>query len=367
MMKAYGMLTKTLILSIFLFSNLSFSQDENVNPNSIVEGFVNTYLPEFLELGYTESKEGSEESWLVKYDYDSSKRWDLKPIINENVYSFDSSGVAFFAKGSYTFSDDANPNDFSQVGGELKKRWLKVKVLSKTLTKAQNAAVDKCMKSSSDWKTPNQCRRELGFGETDFEMIYFDLDAHLKVEGNRDFGERNYAYGVGIKFSAMPRKNHWVHALNIFEYPGRLLRKGGDPYMLWPIFSIGIEQVDPKDDARRAAVLENTDRYDRIYGEVRHTSPLGSIKNSPVKLSLSYRYFEEIDAPDAIKAAEYDVSQYYTVAFQIPSTVLPNVKTSQSEFIVSYSEGELPFGRTDEKIFEIGWRTNVEFAKMFKP
>lgn len=356
------------ILMVALFSSTSFSQDYDVNPESIAQAFVNNYFPEFLELGYTKSEEGSDESWLVKYDYDSSKKWDLNPKIKDNIYSFDTGGTAFFAKGSYTFSDDANPNDYSQVGGELKKRWLKVKVLSKQLSKTEMNEVDKCLADDLTWsKTINKCREDLGFGGSEFEMIYFDLDVHLKIEGNKDFDERNYVYGIGVKFSAMPRKNSWIHALNIFEYPGRLLRKGGDPYTIWPIFSLGVEQVDPKEDARRIALLSTTDRYDRIYGEVKHTSPLGSIKNSPVKLSLSYRYFEEIDAPDAIKAEKYDVSQYYTVTFQVPSSILPSVKTSQSEFIISYSEGELPFGLTDEKIFEIGWRTNVEFTKMFKP
>lgn len=357
-----------IMFAVVIFSNHSLSQESEIELKKIAADTIDSYFPEFVEISYTESKEGSDESWLIKYDYDSSRSWELNPTLKGDIYSFGSGGAAFFAKGAYTFSDEGNPNDYSKIGGQYKKRWLNVNVISRQLTAEENQQVDECMRNSPDFSvTVNQCRRQLGFGATEFSMLYFDVDAHFNIEGNKDFDERNYVYGVGIKFSAMPKKTSWVHALNILEYPGRLLRQSGEPYTMLPIFSLGVEQVDPKEDTRRSGLVDNAERYDRFYAEIRHTSPLGMIKDSPVKLSLNYQYFEEIDAPEAIKSAGYDVNQFYTVAFQVPSKILPFFATSESEFIVSYSEGELPFGRTDEKIFEIGWKTNVEFGKILSP
>ena len=357
-----------LLTSVNAYSQEDPSEPQKANPKQMVTDVINTYFPEFIDLGYADSKSGVRESWFVDYNYNTSKSLELSPTFNGSSYSFDSGGAAFFAKGSYTFSDDANPRDYSQVGGEYRKRWLGVGIESKVLNKEEQNILNDCLSKDPTFKkTVNICRAESNIEETLLSMFYFDLDAHVKVEGSKNFDERNYAYGAGIKFSAMPRKSSWVHAINIFEYPGRLLRKSGGSHNMFPIFSLGLEQVDPKEDARRNDLVANKEKYDRVYGEIRHTSSLGKIKGGSVKLSFNYRYFEELDPPDAIKNADLDVSQYYTIAFQIPSTVLPTVTTSESEFIISYSEGELPFGRTDERVFEIGWRTNVEFGKMFAP
>lgn len=357
------------LISVNSYSQSDSGSAQKTNPKELAADVFNAYIPEFIDIGYAESKKGAGESWFINYDYESSKKWDPKSNYNESSgdYLYASGSVVFFAKGSYTFSDDTSPRDYSQVGGELKKIWIKVGTFSKKLTEDEKKILEPCrMDQSKEFKSVNDCRAEMGVPETVLSMLYFDWDAHLKVEGSKNFSERNYVYGAGVKFSAMSN-NKWAYGLNIFEYPGRLLRKGSESYNMFPIFSFGVEQVDPKEDARRNDLVANKEKYDRVYGEIRHTSSLGKIKSGSVKLSLNYRYFEELDPPDAIKNADLDVSQYYTIAFQIPSSVLPTVTTSESEFIISYSEGELPFGRTDERVFEIGWRTNVEFGKIFAP
>ena len=360
-----------IILYFFTFSNSAFSEDDQTSEiNALVASVANKHLPDFLELGYSQGGSESDDSWKIKYDYDSSRKWQVDPKKNGNSYSYDTGGVSYFINGAYSFSDDANPSDYSQVGAELKQRWFRVKAASKVLSTKEQVLVTECLKEANIKeikKTVNDCRNELKIGKTEFSMFYLNLDAHAKIEGNKTFNERNYTYGIGAEFTFIPEPNSWVQALNVFEYPGRLIRGNSSPYVLWPIFILGVDRVDPKDDTRRNALAGGEENYDRLYFQLRHTSPLGTLKGEPVKLNLNYMYFEEIDPPESVKNEHLDINRYYTIAIQLPTSVIPGAKSSRSNFILSYSKGVLPFGREDEKVFEIGWRSNVDFGDMFSP
>jgi hypothetical protein len=128
-----------------------------------------------------------------------------------------------------------------------------------------------------------------------------------------------------------------------------------------------VEQVDPQQDSIRSSLGIKSEIYTRIYLQCAHTSPLGEIKGYPVKLSFALRYFAEFDPPKEIKKANRDEFKFFTVALQLPSAIIPNLETDKGSLVISYSSGKLPFDRTDENVFELGWQTNFNLGDMFKP
>jgi len=337
---------------------------------SVARSFLNAKLPEYIQIDYAQSDGNSEQSWAIRYDYDSSKDWELEPQANADrtSYDFGGSGYSLFAKGNYAFSENDNLEDYSEIGGSYKKRWFSIRASLVPLTEEQQQAVNGCLEEHADdfSYTVDKCREMLNFGRTKLAHIYLDLDVHAKVEGNQDFGERNYVYGFEMSFSAMPEEDSWLHAANIFEFPGRLLREKTISYLQLPIFTIGIEQVDPKEDTARED-LDEGEGYSRLYAQIKHTSPLGRIRGQPVKLNFSWRHFQELSPSQAIQDADLDTFEHYTVAVQLPSAIIPSFEEDKSRFVISYSSGELPFSRRDEEVFRIGWQSSVDFSELFAP
>ena len=109
-------------------------------------------------------------------------------------------------------------------------------------------------------------------------------------------------------------------------------------------------QVDPsKDEARQAALgasqLENYYRWDF---EFLFNYPIGA--GRPVTaVEFNYRFFQEQSAPPEIEQAGLARHRLGTLRLGL-----------KNDLFVAYSRGKLPFDRQSDKIFEIGWSTNLK-------
>lgn len=343
-----------LVICILLsFSTgVAAAQDEKTSAPSIEElaretaiSYVNERLPSQIELYYFFSDDDNEQSLALRYDWSSNAQWvdDFGPKGTD----FSGSSSSVFAKGNYVFGDSTkNPSELSEIGAKWSYRWFPIEVAN-PLTVEQGVLVQKCMEESSTFdNTVNveACRQKLGFGKTRMKYWYVDIDAHVKVEGDQEFDQRHNVYG----------------------FEANLSRSFGEQsFLVHPILTIGVEQVEPEDDEARKAVLASEDSFARIYGKLKFTSNLGNINGNVVKLSFITRYFQELDPDDAIEDADLDNFQYSAVALQIPAALFPGFDNKRNSFVLTYGFGELPFDHQYDNTIEIGFRHNFDFSEFF--
>lgn len=109
-------------------------------------------------------------------------------------------------------------------------------------------------------------------------------------------------------------------------------------------------EIDASEDDGRKAVT-SIEKFDRASAEIHIQYPLASKegrKYSPKAISFNYRYYGEIDPPDAIKAADLDVFQWSVVRLKFEKGIY-----------VAYSEGKLPFDAKSDSVLEVGLSHNL--------
>ena len=334
-------------LAIFGTSQIGWAQP--LSPDVLNLGkalateFLKSKLPAALELYYLDNADNAEESLALRYDWNSNQEWKDDDFGNSST-NFGGRRSNFFARGNYVHKDDVNPSELSEIGGEWSRRWFKVSVAN-PLTLEQGDSVQRCVQDSNSFSiTTDVCRERLGFGRTQMSYWFVDIDAHAKIEGDQQFDQRHYVYGFNTNLSR---------------------KLGEQTLVVNPILTLGLEQVDPTADTARQAVLPADDRYERLYAKVTFTGHIGRIRNQLLKYSLSVRYFKEVSPDAAIEAADLDSYRYSAFAIQIPAAVIPGFDNTRNSFVLSYASGELPFNRTSEKAFELGFRHDIDFGEFF--
>lgn len=308
----------------------------------LVHSFINDKLPAEIELYYFANTDNDDQSTAIRYDWNATNKW--LDDFGDSGMDFSGSKSNFFARGNYVFKDDINPSELSEIGASWTHRWFPINVAN-PLTVEQGNQVQECMRTSNDFDIKvEDCRKKLGFGPTNLSYWYFDLSVHGKVEGDQSFDQRNYVYGVQTTLS----RNF-----------------GSQKLFLNPILTLGVEQVDPKDNLAREAVLASDELYTRVYGEFRFTGILAKINDQNIKLNFSVRHFQEISPEDAISDANLDAFTYTVVALQVPSATFPGFDNPRNSFVLSFATGELPFNVTSETTIELGFRHDVDFGQFF--
>ena len=108
-------------------------------------------------------------------------------------------------------------------------------------------------------------------------------------------------------------------------------------------------RVDPTTDKGRSQALNdaNPRPYYRWDFEALYMYPL---KFKPFEsLELNYRHYREVNAPDAIKIVNMDTSTLRTVRLGL-----------SKDLFIAYSKGNLPFDKTSDKIFEVGFSYKLQ-------
>ena len=307
---------------------------------AIATDFLKSKLPASLELYYLDAVDGDAQSLALRYDWSSNQEWkDLGTGTD-----FGGKRTNFFARGNYVHKEDVNPAELSELGASWSRRWFPVRVAN-PLTAEQGRSVAECVQGAEDFETTvDDCRERLGFGATRMSYWYVEVDGHAKMEGDQQFDQRHYVYGIEASFS-------------------RSL--GLQRAIVNPILTLALEQVDPKGDTERAAVSPAEDTYDRVYAKLGFTGIVASVREQPIKLNFSVRYFSELSPEQAIEDAGLDAYRYSVVALQVPAALFPGFDNTRNSFVLSYANGKLPFNRSSESAFELGFRHDIDFAELF--
>ncbi len=338
------------------FTSLAFvfaTQAQEASPPPNVEdllkeravGFVQEQLPSFIELVYLDADEAGERSFAIEYDWTSNRDWEdhIEQAPSGEGINFGGSHYHAFAKGNYVFQDDVRPAQLSEIGGAWSRRWFPVSY--NLLNATQSQEVQKCVAEAADVTVgPDECRALLGYDLTNLSYRYFDFSVQGKIEGDQSFDQRQYAYGLKASYSQ---------------------NLGRQKFIVNPVISLALEQVDPVENDRRQMVLADDDVYDRIAAELRFTGRVATINRQHIKLNVSLRYFMEIDPERAIEDAGLDTFFYKVFAFQIPAATFPGLDNQRSSFTLSYTDGELPFNLQSEQTFELGWRHDFDIGDLF--
>ena len=153
----------------------------------------------------------------------------------------------------------------------------------------------------------------------------YDGGAFVKYEADQSFESKQAVYGAHLAGAKLAIFSNSDFAFGQLNY-GR---------------------VDPSKDAARKAVLGDRLRaYYRWDAEVLYLIP---VKVSVIDtLEVNYRYFQELAPPGEIKRAGLDVFKLATARLGLPHGVF-----------VAYSTGKLPFDRTKDRVFEMGWTYKI--------
>lgn len=185
---------------------------------------------------------------------------------------------------------------------------------------------------------------------TEFLSTQFYIDLALKggLESNQDFSLTQAAYGLQLGLDLKAWNQHATLAkLNIPDWPFAVIRllTGLDDELrprgsAIPTVLLGIDQVDPLDDAVREALGEAS-AYPRFRGEVAFKTRV----SRSASFVADFRYYKELGAARVIKTANLDEFVYFTSAL-----------TLQNGMFVSYTTGKLPFDAESDQIYELGFR-----------
>lgn len=287
-----------------------------------------------------------------------------KSILGHELWTGDDAPVLAFtlkAKGNVAFDADRNPNDFLESGGKLHIWQLfgggdeeetpgadgmtpTVRTGQKlaqppfdTMTKAQILA-------SQEWKdwvasTPDM----------DSADFFYDFAANFSLESNQKFSRKQYAYGGTFQ----PRLRVWDPdwgKFNVLDWPfaatRSIMTRTFEPKgRFLPSPLIGIDLVDAGSDPVRRTLEPGDTTFPRLKAEVAFRSKVIDLESQSIWFNASFRYFRELGASSAIRAANLNESRYWSLALELPWN-----------FMVTYTDGKLPFDRTSEQTWSLGYQ-----------
>jgi hypothetical protein len=286
------------------------------------------------------------------YDFSFSYANFSKTVKNRT-----SKSLNFKLKGNVAFNRDINPNDFLDTsldytftkyfGGVVKKETDTV-VLNRLDEINNNPVLLNSPNSAAAKKLLDEYYSLLQYSN----QYYIGFAPQLSLESNQNFTNKQFVYSGNLALGAKAwDKNSTLTWLNILDYPFALLRwiimpdTDFQPYgSTIPTVLVGINYVNPINDFNRQAITGNTDGYERFNFESSFRTFVARIEKENIFFSANVRYYKEIDASDAIKAANLDEFFYFVGALQ-----------STSGFYVSYAKGKLPFDAINDEVYAVGF------------
>jgi hypothetical protein len=185
------------------------------------------------------------------------------------------------------------------------------------------------------------------------ELIW-NIDVDASLESNQDFSSRQPTLGLmaGGRLVAW-NPDSLLSLANVFDYPGagfRLLA-GTDPSFTpdgeaWPTIVVGVDYVDAAEDETRSAVTSDDD-FLRLRLETGMQTRLVKVGAHTARLAIGWRFYQELDAPDAVETADLDQYSHFQAALLMTSG-----------WSVTYSAGRLPLDARDDSVFSLGFRTS---------
>jgi hypothetical protein len=155
----------------------------------------------------------------------------------------------------------------------------------------------------------------------------FEVGGQIAIEGDQAFDNLQ-------SIGAITMGGQYTFTTDSTTYLGGLLAFG---------------EVDASEDDGRKAVTSKT-TFNRLEVELHLNIGIeqGNREYSPKAIGLNYRLFEEDNAPSSVKAADLDKFKLVTFSAKFEKGIY-----------IAFSEGELPFDRGSDKVFEIGLTHNL--------
>ncbi|MDB5192080.1 MAG: hypothetical protein JWQ96_1643 [Segetibacter sp.] len=264
------------------------------------------------------------------------------------------------AEGNVAFKKELNPLDFQQAkisfgrygfaGGTVNKS-------SAEITASLNAINQKLVAIDDEDELVNSpLWNELTEAMDIKNHYHYELGALAGWEGSQDFKKSQLTYGAQFRVSAKAYSNRNALAqLNVLDYPFALIRylTGTDgtiePYgASLPIVTFGIDMVNPSADEERKVLTGNEDQFARFRFEAGFRTLMADVKTMPIYFNAAFRYFNEFNAPGLVKQANLNRFSYFTCSISGSDT-----------YFASYSYGKLPFDRTTNAIYELGFKLGL--------
>lgn len=289
-----------------------------------------------------------------------SYNWDYDINRKKNT-DYERSGFSakLIASGNIAFKQNLNPMNFQQANIVLGRYGFfggTVNMLDRETVKKLNQLKQKLaliedkheLAVSPLW---NEVTRIMGIKN----HYYYDFSLTGGWEGSQDFSKSQVTYGTQIRFSAKSyTDNNALSQFNILDYPFALIRflTGTDatikPYgATLPVITTAIEIVKPTHDSARKRLLGNENQFVRFRFEAGFRTLLAEVGNVPIHFNAAYRFYKELNGASEIKTAKLDKFSYFTCSI-----------TGDETYFFSYSYGNLPFDRSANAVYEIGFKTN---------
>lgn len=384
---------KIIIIIAFVFSIQAIAQqevDQSIEETAqamSLKGLSNEAIKDFLNKNIDDPKLYND-AWSTFLNFVSSKdssAWNLLKDMNlvfktfqstdgasalgvsyDIMYNYNkftktdksrtSSSLNFKARGNVSFNKDVNPNNFLDTsldyaftkfyGGVVKKAD------SSTFSKL-NAIEDQLALLNDPNGKEAQKLWEQYYSYLQYsDQYYISFSPELSLESNQNFTNKQFVYSANLALGMKSwDKNSTLSSLNIFDYPFALIRwvtgtdKKFQPYgSTFPTLLAGINYVDPTNDPMRQQVAGNLDGYERMNLESSFRTFVAKVEGENIFFNANIRYYKELGASDAVKAADLDEFFYFVGALQ-----------SSSGFYVSYARGALPFDAQSDEVYAVGF------------
>lgn len=305
-----------------------------------------------LEPTLIDSKAGNKKALAVQFDFGAEGKWDV-------------GGFAFRAEGMHSFEDDVpatKPMEASLEGSLALFRWrdcydiavpdpLGAPPAPLPVVGAGDGAG-----ASDDGSPPTP---PVGSGPRNrCQWGYTTVGLAAGGEADQDFDDRQHTLRVVVR-SVLPSALDNPGIMPVYAIldavPAMLRYWSGVDVSyaasptLEPAIKLGYGTVDPQEDDARKTALGVLEQYDRADLEFSLATMVGTYRGGEVKLAYNYRYYREINADRAIKAAGLHRSRLSSVRLMFPSSSAGGVG------FLGYTTGRLPFGVKDDAVLEIGF------------
>jgi hypothetical protein len=267
-----------------------------------------------------------------------------------------SNSFGLSARGNVAFKKEFNPVDFL----ETKVQYSHSHFIGGVVTKGDTAIfselnrIEDKLKYEHDMQSPTAVGLWEKFGKN-LELsnqYYYSLSPKFSLESNQDFSKRQFAPGIAIDLGAKGWKSNAILSnINIFDYPFALLRliTGTDKkFTVYgstiPTAQLVVDYVVPVNDTIRENLVSNKDPFPRLKFETGFRTFITRVKKENIFFNANFRYYHELNAPEAVKKANLNNNSYVVIALQ-----------SSSGFYVSYANGNLPFDAKKDEIYSIGF------------
>jgi hypothetical protein len=301
---------------------------------------------------FDSDKPGSDKSLGFSYDVN---RDFTRYYISDETARHDGLAFNLSAKGDVAFDKAANPRDFLDWKGAFLGFCSRGGAIRSTdevalrLNDLEDAAAE--IKTREELlRDPNMVELLRIIREHMTTQYYFELAANGGVESDQSFSQTQYTYGGHLAFEikGWNPDSPWAK-FNIFDYPFAATRLIFQNDKVWtprgsalPTVMVGLDQVMPTGGDPRAKIGDNSD-FPRFKLQAGYRTLVGHISGEAAFFEANVRYYQELGASAAVKAASLDHATVFTAVLLLPKNMY-----------VSYSTGRLPFDVKNSQLYELG-------------